>query len=216
VLYSSPGPHKLEFTFQGRKRDYIRDDVLLHMPPHDLRIVHLPEEARRRQQNVDDLGLIAGALGADQTLIRNLTAEIDRNASQRFGRIHFEDEAWNEENGDESHPEFYTSLYVYTDKAGVLPLGALSGSEVHLILLEFAAALARERSRSAPTLLLLDGTGSNFSSQTWATVAARLLQQPFQTLAVIPTKDENDSIWKSWGEARLANDNGQTVIIQPD
>jgi hypothetical protein len=215
IRYNSPMPHRLEFKFKGASREYIRDDRLIYTPPHDLHVVHLRENSRMRVEGADDLGMISRALNVDRSLIRNLVQEIARNSQTIVSALRFADEPWEDyaEVGEHT-PDTYCALYVrLRGRSFEQSFYSLSGSEIDWVYFDFSVALARERARSAPTLLLLDALPS-FSSETWADAAKYLLRQPFQTLAVVHSKND-DPIWKSWGVARLKKADDRTVITQP-
>jgi hypothetical protein len=72
-----------------------------------------------------------------------------------------------------------------------------------LVLVEFAAALAREPARSAPTLLLIDGGGWNLSDGSWGLIAEFLLKQPFQTVITPHYIKFDDPIWQWWDRIHL-------------
>ena len=81
------------------------------------------------------------------------------------------------------------------------------------VFVEFASALARERARSTPTLLLLDGSGWTLDEPTLADLARRLLSQPFQTIMTLNNgrRLDDDPVWESWTKVRLRKSSAATL-----
>lgn len=198
IRYLAPLPHRLEVTLEKGARQYLLDNAVVHVPPTDLQVVHLQEDFFPRFFYSDDLSMISGALSIDPSIVRSLAAEIVRNGSGFFQRLRFVEEPWDLNDERDNHPETYAALYVKQRSAPrEQSFRSLSTSETFLLLLEFAAGLARERSRAAPTLLLIDAGGWNFSDGLWATVVEFLLSQPFQ-IVLTPNLAAKDATWKSW------------------
>jgi hypothetical protein len=207
IHYGSPLPHRLEYTSDKGNRSYIWDNGIVHVPPPDLQVVHVQEEVLRRFRQLDNLNELAAEFAVDINIIRSLTAEIARNGSGFLSSLRFmaeepeEEESEADDDRDEVTP---ISLFVTRSSAGFeQSFRSLSTSEKFLTLVEFAAALARERARSAPTLLLIDGGGWNLGDGSWGLVAEFLLKQPFQTVITPNYVKFDDPIWQSWDRIRL-------------
>jgi hypothetical protein len=217
IQHGSPLPHRLEYAFD-RGRRYRLDHVNSSEPPADLRIVHLRQD-RLRYNEVDDLQLIADALSVGGEVIRGLAGEVVHSGSGFLIAADFEEER--PEEGVAPTPKKNgprMELWV-TRKAAKHSqcFRSLSGCETYLLLLEFAAALGRERARAVPTVLLVDGSGWNFSDELWATVAAFLISQPFQVVLTTNTGSFDAVSWQSWDRVSLRredenNPDSDTVI----
>lgn len=205
VHYDAEGRrHRLEFGFNGNNVSYIHDDRVLHSPPSDLSIVYMREEAGRFRREFDDIESISQYLSLDNQTLHNLTQEISRNGPKDLKVLSFREEDANEWGMPEDREKPFTALTVRIhQRLGDQYFRSLSGGESQRVILEFACAQARERSRSAPTLLLLDGGGWSLDDTYLAETADWLLQQPFQTVLVANSvrNFENYEIWKSWGMA---------------
>lgn len=215
VHYDAAGRrHRLEFGFSGHTVDYVHDGQLLHSPPSDLAVVHLKETAFQRRRRIDDLEAISEGLGIDPHIIRNLAGEMARNGPPDLRTVRFDDEESTEWDVEPDREAPYTALHVRIhDRPNEQYYGTLSGSEKQRVLIEFACALARERCRSAPTLLLLDGSGWSFDNPYMAVVASWLLKQPFQTIMTLndSRRLDDDPVWKSWGQVFLDRPKGAAI-----
>jgi hypothetical protein len=91
----------------------------------------------------------------------------------------------------------------------------LSGSESADLLIEFAAALARERSATTPTVLLLDGSEWPFDDVGMNMIGEYLATQPFQTImtAVGGWNPSNVESWKEWKRYELQGSPGDAAIV---
>jgi hypothetical protein len=132
--------------------------------------------------------------------VRDLVSEIQRNGTGYLETLEFIDEPWEDDEEQPNDSDAYCALYVTRNEAYAhkQSFGSLSGSEIRLVILEFALALARERSRDAATMLLLD---SNLGTLANARVAKQILQQPFQTILVIDEKYSDT--WRGWCRYRI-------------
>lgn len=205
--YGSPLQHRLEYTSDMGNRSYIWDNGIIHVPPPDLQVVHVQEEVLRQYRELDDLHELAAEFTVDINIIRSLTAEIVRNGSGFLSSMRFmEDEPDEEEIDDEDQQDQVTSVSLFVTRSRTdfeQSFRSLATSEKFRVLIEFAAALARERARSAPTLLLIDGGGWNLSDGSWSLIAEFLLKQPFQTM-ITPNYIKFDApIWQSWDRMHL-------------
>jgi hypothetical protein len=178
----------------------------------------MKETAFLRRPPIDDLEAISEGLGIDGQMIRNLTSEIARNGPPDLRVMRFNEEDATEWDVHPDRETPYTALHVLiNERLGEQYFSTLSGGETLRVLIEFTSALARERAQSAPTLLLLDGTGWCFDKPSMVEVARRLLKQPFQTIMALNDSRRLDDgpVWKSWGQVVLdtPNGSGRTSII---
>jgi hypothetical protein len=204
INYTSPLPHRLEYTWDHGNRSYVLDGRIVHLPPHDLYIVHIEEDLFRRHHNVDDLNLLAAALSVDAGTVRSLASEIDRNGSDFLSALHFVEDQPEEDASAQEEGAATTSLYLTQANAGFeQSFTSMSGSEKYRVLVEFGAALARERARGAPTLLFVDGGGWNLSDGSWGRVAKFLLKQPFQSVITPNYILFKEPTWRSWDRVHL-------------
>jgi hypothetical protein len=114
--------------------------------------------------------------------------------------IHVEEDKREDDGEEDETPEkdsapelFLTVTYNGFDQS----FRSLSGSENNRVLAEFAAALAREQARRAPTLLLIDGGGWSLGEGSWADLMTFLLTQPFQTILIPSIVTYKDPVWQS-------------------
>ena len=208
-------PHRLEYEANHGGRTYILDNTIIHVAPPDFQIVHLQEEVLRLYRSSDDLNQLATALCVDTDITRSLAVEIARNGSGFLSRLRFiEDEFGDDEEEERKDKASRISLCVVLASAGhEQPFRSLSTSEQFSVLIEFAAALARERARASPTLLLVDGGGWNLTDGSWALVARFLLSQPFQS-AITPNYIRfDDPIWQSWSRVRLQRERSGASVL---
>jgi hypothetical protein len=218
VAYSSPLPHHLDFSFVGGRRNYIRDDGIIHLPPPDLALVHCAEDPFQRYQQLSDRSFVAASISATEADIEGLISEIERNGSGFITQLYFanpptevDNEEADEDGADDTRiePELYLTVsYNGFDQS----FASLSSSEKHRVLLEFAAALARAKARDAPTLLLLDAGGWPLSEGSWTAVAGFLVRQPFQTLMTCNLDNFDDPAWQSWNRIVLKRESGKTNL----
>jgi hypothetical protein len=205
VHYDSEGRrHRLEFGFNGNNLTYVHDDRVLHSPPSDLAIVYMREEAGRFRKEFDDIESISHYLCLDHQTLYNLTQEISRNGPTDLRAMSFREEDPSEWGMPNDREKLFTALTVCMhQRLGDQYFRSLSGSESQRVILEFACAQAREHSRSAPTLLLLDGGGWSLDDAYLAETARWLLEQPFQTVLVANSARhfEKYKVWTSWGRA---------------
>lgn len=203
IRYTSPLPHRLEFEIEGDNRQYLIDGLLIHTPPPDFQIVHMPEELLRGLVR-DDLELISSMLSVGADVARGLAVEARRNGSRYLSALEFVEQQPDEgeKEGGERKPLF--ELRVTRASTGIgQSFASLSTSEKFLTLLEFAAALARERARTAPTLLLLDAGGWNLGEGSWQGPADFLLKQPFQTALTPNIFQFSEPVWQSWNRIKF-------------
>ncbi|MGO4712136.1 hypothetical protein [Bradyrhizobium sp. 2TAF24] len=216
VRYSSPIPHRFEYSSNANGRDYRIDDVTFHLAPRDFQVVHVREEAVKARELPDDLLRIAGELGVDISVIRGLATEIIRNGSGYLSAIRFADRA-QDPDSDESDPADCELLVTRTAAGFEQTYLSLSRSESFRIIVEFAAALARERARTSPTLLMIDGGGWNLSDGSWGEIIKLLLAQPYQSMLIVNYCERNSAEWNSCGRIYLrrpgkTDPSGRTVI----
>lgn len=212
LSYSSPLPHRVEFILTGDAITYFLDGNVRHTPPSDIAILFLRDGDRIRRQlddhTMDDLEYVSQALGVEATTTRSLIKEIDRNGLAQFHGMKFIEEERSEWYPDDKNQQPYVALSVprnhpdtFTGSIpGRLYFAALAHSEQIELLIEFAAALGRERAQQMPTLLMLDGSGWPFSDAYLAVIAQRLIRQPFQIALTLDDRSFRDErAWESWG-----------------
>ena len=98
------------------------------------------------------------------------------------------------------------------------PMRVLSGSEAAHLLIEFAAALGRERAKTAPTVVLLDGSAWPFDDTSMDMIGEYLSKQPFQTVltAVGGWNPRDKGCWKEWKRFELQGPRGDAKIVPID
>lgn len=221
IQFASPLPHRLQFESDGENHHYVIDAKTFHTPPSEFQIVHVPEDTLRIQYR-DDLDMIARTLSVSRDVARGLAAEVRSNGSGYLSVLRFADIA-PDNGGDEQSDERGPYVELRVTRAGERTqfeqsFASLATSEKYFTLIEFAAALARERSRTAPTLLLLDAGGWNLAEQSWIEVVRYLLSQPFQTALTPNIFRLTDQIWGSCARVRLRlqtkGDSKSPVVIK--
>jgi hypothetical protein len=222
--YMCPEAHRFESIFDERKRSYIYDNEIIHVAPKDVAIVHVVENVIREFGHLEDLEFFAAALNISKNDVEALAAELNRNGSGFITKLRFEvpppeedeEEDKREDDGEEdetpekdSAPELFLTV---RDNGFDQPFRSLSGSETNRVVAEFAAALAREQARRAPTLLLIDGGGWSLDEGSWADLTAFLLTQPFQTILIPSIGTYKDPVWQSVSRVKLRKKSGKTII----
>jgi hypothetical protein len=109
IRYASPLPHRLEYTSDHGRHQYLLDNAVIHLPPSDLQIVHLPEDALRHSRPLDDLETIADVFSIDKSVTFSLATEIARNGSGFLSALRFVEEQ-SENNGEPQRDERATIL----------------------------------------------------------------------------------------------------------
>jgi hypothetical protein len=99
-------------------------------------------------------------------------------------------------------------------------LGGLAASEEIVTMVQFAAALAQLRATYAPTLLILDGGGWNWSQSLFDYFAPFLAMQPYQIVLTYPARrmDLNKRKWanRQAVEIKLDTERERSRIISRD
>lgn len=186
--YFSPEPQTLRLEIaDGEVRRYWGASRLVDAP-RDLNIIYLPAQydAKRWHDYADDLAWIASIFAAEREDVKHLCEDIRINGDPLCRNMEFR-----EEHEEEEERFKRDGWYLYVDsiffRDGVMKekfvrLGLLATSEVIITMVQFAAALARLRAIHAPTLLVLDGSGWNWSEELFDSFAPFLANQPYQVV----------------------------------
>jgi hypothetical protein len=166
--------------------------------PLQVRVIRPRESPCRRSNEDDDLQHFATIFGLSQTAVRRLAEEVNR-----FEHAHARDLRFVEEDGRH---------FLHLDLEGTVPnlsFAGLSGREQETVLVEFAAAYARQSSAYAPTLLILDSFIS-ILFQGWFEYFSHHFLDPentFQTVLTLPTQRKLDLAniaWNGWEILKLS------------
>jgi hypothetical protein len=166
--------------------------------PIPMRIVFPRDRRGFNAESLNDLELLAKIFDLDQALCRNLLDHVNVDADSTVRNAKFI-----EEDG---------RLTLHADVEGTcpgLPFGILSSSEQERVVMEMAIALSRVLGAHSATLLVLD-PGMSYLDISWFERYSQRLsspRNPFQTLAVIPTRklDLTTLRWLGWEIIRTTN-----------
>lgn len=152
-----------------------------------------------RTDGPDDLEYLSNIFSEEPDAIILLARKIGTFPYSHVHNLHFEQ--------DEGRTNLLLDLKGRRE-AGI-PFRALSGSEQDAVLVEFATAIARERSAFMPTFLILDSLTSYISNEWFDRFTHHFLdpQNQFQTLITIPDTrqlDLNTIQWNGWEVVKLS------------
>jgi hypothetical protein len=211
-----PEPTRLEASFEHGKAGLVINGSKVVEIPRTVSVVYLREDAREvlhRHQGEDD-ERIAATLGIDRTTLRELAPDIQRNGTPWGRDLAFFDEPEYLRDDDDGQAVYSaTETEVVLRRKGVVFRG-FSGSENVRVLLEFACALARERVRHKPTILLLDGSGWPFDQQNMDRCGEFLSKEPYQILLTANGgwTPERPDAWREWNRYRVLKGTSSSCI----
>lgn len=170
--------------------------------PATISCLYVRQGSRNWSDEVDDDELLGSLFSVDASVIRRLLPDIQRNGSIGWRGLGFHHE-YRFLGYDKDDNELYSK----TDQEWVLRDGGpngqtmrtFSGSEAASLLVELGAALARDRSNTAPAILILDGSEWPFDDAGMDELGEYLASQPFQTV-LTAVGGWNPSEPKSWAE----------------
>lgn len=201
----SPEEQAIELKFDDQQRTFAVNGVTVSEAPKRGSAVFFRQSAwSLSQRNDDDDELIGQLLGFERDVVRSLIHDIQRNGT-KWGRLiafYHEEDFEDDDHGNPVPTGGRTWILRRGGPTGVTFRG-LAGSEQERILIEFAAALARERADSGPTVLLLDGSGWNFDDGNMSLLAEYLISQPFQTILTMRGGWQPDQAAPWWGWSRV-------------
>lgn len=187
--------------------------------PKTMAVVYLREgeAARIGMLDADDDERIGSALRVDGSTIRRLVADIQRVGTpwSRDLAFHIEPKYLGEdEQGESEFSEDETEARLR--RQGVT-FGAFSGSEKLRVLLDFACALARDRVKRHPTLLVLDASDWAMDQKNMQRCGAYLSAQPFQTLMTFRGgwEPEDPTYFEQWNRVVLKSKKSGLSEIAP-
>ena len=187
--------------------------------PATVACIYIREGSRNWSLEEDDDALLGRLFGVDPGVVRHLILDIRRRGSDWGREFAFHREPrldGYDEDGEEIYSKDKTEWVLRFGGAKGITIRALSGSESARLLIEFGAALARERSTRMPTILLLDGSEWPFDTGTMDYYGTFLSTQPFQTVMtkVNGWSPENPACWKEWKRYELRGKAGSADIIE--
>lgn len=186
--------------------------------PTTVACIYIREGSRLWPDDEDDDVLLGRLLSVDPQVIRALIPDIQRCGTSWGRRFDFHREFRVVGYDDDDNEIRSTTEAEWVLRAGG-PTGhsmrVLSGSESADLLIEFAASLARERSATTPTVLLLDGSEWPFDDVGMNMIGEYLATQPFQTImtAVGGWNPRNVESWKEWKRYELQGSPGDAAIV---
>ncbi len=214
LRFFAPDETKIELHVTNRKPWLSIAGARLAEPPPGLKVVMVPEDFWRllAEEKDDDVGF-GKVLRVDRDVIRGLETDLHRHGSDWGRHLAFKEET--AEPADEPEEASDEGGETVVLRRHGITYAGMSGSEKTRALLEFACALARERSRTGGTLLALDASAWNFDDGTWDFYCDYLIRQPFQT--IITRWDRwtpaNLELWQSATRYRLIPIGSQAEIV---
>lgn len=190
--------------------------------PSTVNCIFVREESLRWSQADDeDDAYLAKLLGAQSDTIRSLVSDIKRRGTPWGRKFDFYNEPKHledDEDGNAVYSDRETEWVLRHGGPSGRPLCVLSGSEAARVVIEFAAALARERSTTMPALLILDGNGWNFDDANMELIGEYLPTQPFQTVmtATGDWRPPETITYNEWKRAELNRVKGDTRIVETE
>ncbi len=187
--------------------------------PSTVACIYIREGSRSWPKEEDDDTLLGRLFGVDPGVIRQLIFDIQRRGSDWGREIAFYREPrldGHDEDGEEIYSTHKTEWVLRFGGSKGITMRALSGSESARLLIEFGAALARERSTHMPAILLLDGSEWPFDRVTMDHYGRFLSTQPFQTVMTkVGGWSPNDpACWKEWKRYELRSEVGSADIVE--
>lgn len=219
VTYYVPEKKQTDATFAKEGVRFSVDGRVVAELRDTIGIVHVSENAMRklRYDDGDADELLAAIFGIDRFVIQRLMPDIQRNGT-KWGRdlvfdtvpkwLHEDDEG----NGVYSNTEREMVLRLNAGRRQ--PLETFSSSEFVNVLIDFACALARERSLNRPTILLLDGLIGWFDSASADEIGKYLSRQNYQILltATDDWHSKTPAIWSDWLSIKLIGPYGDATF----
>jgi hypothetical protein len=208
LSYFAPEAETLLLTMRKKEIQRSLNGKPLLKSPANLRVIHLPEfmERFRRNEDADDLQRIAEVLDAEPETIKALCDDIRINGHEFCRHMEFCEEHVDADE-DEDEPERHGwYLYVATGAKPneKLPFLALATSEQIVVMVQFAAALARIQADHTLTLLVLDPAW-NWCDDLFGEFAPYLAGQPYQVVVARADLPRNFARkeWGSWNAVEL-------------
>lgn len=195
--------------------------IALAEVPRSISTIYVKEGTRRaRPDIVNDDERIAAAINTDASTVRALLHDVNRNGTEWGRRLEFYEEPaylGDDEEGEALFSDTETEVVLRRKSVSGEPaqsLATFSGSETDLTVINFACALARERSRHQPTLLVMDENGWTLDESNLGALARYLARQPFQTLMSFAgdRADLDRDVWGSWSQFELVSSDSGTAI----
>ena len=187
--------------------------------PPTVACIYIREGSRNWSGDEDDDILLGRLFGVDSGVIRRLVPDIQRNGSNWGREFAFYREPRVEgydEEGDEIYSRDKFEWVLRFGGAKGITIRGLSGSESARLLLEFGAALARERAARMPTVLLLDGSEWPLDPGVMDFYGEFLATQPFQTVMtkVGGWSPADRTCWAEWKRYELRGVKGKAEIVE--
>ncbi|MER9450167.1 hypothetical protein [Mesorhizobium sp. M0254] len=219
VVAFLPEARRLNGTFDHGVTKLVIDGVPVVEVPKMMSVVYLRETAGAllHRHGGEDDEKIAASLGLSPAVLRSLVPDIQRNGTTWGRDAAFYDEPKYlgvDEEGEEMYSDSETEVTLRLGGPSGVVLGALSGSEKVRVLLEFACALARERARRGPTVLILDGSEWPFDHRNMDACGAFLSNQPYQVLLTVGDNWEPKTLgaWHGWSRYRVFKGSGGSRV----
>ncbi|TAU59861.1 hypothetical protein ELI45_31030 (plasmid) [Rhizobium ruizarguesonis] len=181
-------------------------------------VVHLKGEEISKVMSLEasHAEILAKFLGIEPLVVKRLVPDIQRNGS-KWGRdlVFVQTPKYLGEDEDDGLAEYSTTetIEVLQSNAGARPFfNAFSSGELANALLDFSCALARERSKNQPTVLIIDGLIGYFGSENADEIGRFLSEQDFQILLTAPTgwRSKSPSVWNDWLHLDLVGEYTET------
>jgi hypothetical protein len=196
----------VKFSVDGRPVAELRDSI---------GVVHISERSMRtlRYNGGEADECIAAIFGIDRSVVQRLMPDIQRKGTHWGRDLVFEAvPKWlrEDDDGNGIYSEIETEVVLRLKVGRRRTLETFSSSEVVNVLIDFACALARERSLNRPTILLLDGLIGWFDGTYADDVGKYLSRQNYQIL-LTATDDwvsKTEEIWRDWLNIRLVGPYG--------
>lgn len=225
LAYLNPEDQAISMTTDGQGNTYFKvNDECVGMNPILMRTIRPTELERNR---IDDRDRLAHCLGIRSCDVDGLIAEIHRFPHSHIRKARFEPDPTSNEADEDAEStscggDQVNRLVLRLDLTGTVPglsLMQLSGGECVIVIVEFAAALARISGRYAPTLLMLDCLVRCMTLDEWVQRFYHHLADPsnqFQTFLCAPDGglEHTESRWQGWEVIRTHGQAPECEITQ--
>jgi hypothetical protein len=203
LSYFAPDAEALMLSMRKKETQRSLNGKALLKGPANLRVIYLTEDYTRKfdlDKAADDLQWIANVLDSEPETIKSLCDDIRINGHEFCRHMEFLEEHVEPDEEDDEPGRDGWFLYVATDRkpSEKLPFRSLATSEGIVVMVQFAAALARIQALHTLTLLVLDAGAWNWCDELLDWFAPYLAKQPYQVIlarASLPVKFGK----KEWG-----------------
>lgn len=165
--------------------------------PHDIKVLYLPSDQGRFQNDRGGSERLTHALGVNQDILQGLARSVSENPNSGMKVAIRADEPQPTDCEDKPE-EFALAVFVeFRGRGFELPFNALSGSEQMRVASALLIALAREEVRSRPVLLCVDALWQ-LDDVLFRNELSKLAEEHIQLLVVAPYDVSDDQMLRDF------------------